>query len=93
MNMEIGAEAALFPEKEYINGIFVAVWDATNLFLQWEWKEVGNGNAPSPVYGQSTPTCCIVAILQGGVFFRMYPPGSTVGMYRPAVGIHYLKID
>ncbi len=23
--MEIGAEAALFPEKEYINGIFVAV--------------------------------------------------------------------
>jgi hypothetical protein len=25
MNVEIGAEAALFPEKEYINGIFVAV--------------------------------------------------------------------
>jgi hypothetical protein len=24
-NVEIGAEAALFPEKEYINGIFVAV--------------------------------------------------------------------
>ncbi len=31
--MEIGAEAALFPEKEYISGIFVAVWDddASNL--------------------------------------------------------------
>jgi hypothetical protein len=27
MNVEIGAEAALFPEKENINGIFVAVWD------------------------------------------------------------------
>jgi hypothetical protein len=27
MNVEIGAEAALFPEKEYINGIAVAVWD------------------------------------------------------------------
>jgi hypothetical protein len=27
MNVEIGAEAALFPEKEYINGIFVAVRD------------------------------------------------------------------
>jgi hypothetical protein len=27
MNVEIGAEAALFPEKEYINGIFVAVLD------------------------------------------------------------------
>ncbi len=25
MNMEIGAEAAQFPEKEYINGIAVAV--------------------------------------------------------------------
>ncbi len=26
MNVEIGAEAALFPEKEYIKGIFVAVY-------------------------------------------------------------------
>jgi len=25
MNVEIGAEALLFPEKEYINGIAVAV--------------------------------------------------------------------
>jgi len=25
MNVEIGAEATLFPEKEYINGIAVAV--------------------------------------------------------------------
>jgi hypothetical protein len=25
MNVEIGAEAALFPEKEYISGIFLAV--------------------------------------------------------------------
>ncbi len=32
MNVEIGAEAALFPEKEYINGIAVAVHpkDATS---------------------------------------------------------------
>jgi hypothetical protein len=28
MNVEIGAEAALFPEKEYIGGIFVAVFFA-----------------------------------------------------------------
>jgi hypothetical protein len=27
MNFEIGAEAALFPEKEYIKGIFFAVGD------------------------------------------------------------------
>jgi hypothetical protein len=26
MTLEIRAEAALFPEKEYISGIFVAVW-------------------------------------------------------------------
>jgi hypothetical protein len=26
MNVEIGAKAALFPEKEYISGIFVAVF-------------------------------------------------------------------
>ncbi len=28
MNVEIGAEAAQFPEKEYISGIFFAVWQA-----------------------------------------------------------------
>ncbi len=27
MNVEIGAEAAQFPEKEYINGIAFAVYD------------------------------------------------------------------
>jgi hypothetical protein len=27
MSVEIGTEAAQFPEKEYINGIFVAVYD------------------------------------------------------------------
>jgi hypothetical protein len=26
MNVEIGTEAAQFPEKEYINGIFLAVF-------------------------------------------------------------------
>jgi hypothetical protein len=26
MNVEIGTEAAQFPEKEYITGIFVAEW-------------------------------------------------------------------
>jgi len=32
MNVEIGAEAALFPEKKYINGIFVAVCGLLELF-------------------------------------------------------------
>jgi hypothetical protein len=31
MNVEIGTEAAQFPEKEYINGIFIAVWDNLGL--------------------------------------------------------------
>ncbi len=28
MNVEIGTEAAQLPEKEYINRIFFAVWEA-----------------------------------------------------------------
>jgi hypothetical protein len=28
MNVEIGTEAVQFPEKEYINGIFVAVYSS-----------------------------------------------------------------
>jgi hypothetical protein len=33
MKVEIGAEAALFPEKEYINGIAVAVWYRNEIIL------------------------------------------------------------
>jgi hypothetical protein len=39
MNVEIGAEAALFPEKEYISGIFVAVWSVC----------AGRSGSPGPV--------------------------------------------
>jgi hypothetical protein len=31
MHVEIGTEAAQFPEKEYINGIFVAVYSVHRL--------------------------------------------------------------
>jgi hypothetical protein len=31
MNVEIGTEAAQFKEKEYINGIFVAVYDQMSI--------------------------------------------------------------
>jgi hypothetical protein len=34
MNVEIGAETSLFQEKEYINGIAVAVWV---LFILYEY--------------------------------------------------------
>jgi hypothetical protein len=33
MNVEIGADAALFPEKEYIKGIFFAVWGREKCFF------------------------------------------------------------
>jgi hypothetical protein len=38
MNVEIGAEAALFPEKEYIKGILVAVWYVEHLWIQYLWS-------------------------------------------------------
>jgi hypothetical protein len=33
MNVEIGTEAAQFPEKEYINAIFVAVYKGEPAFV------------------------------------------------------------
>jgi hypothetical protein len=33
MNVEIGAEAAQFPEKEYINGIAVAVYTPNEFYM------------------------------------------------------------
>jgi hypothetical protein len=36
--VEIGAEAALFPEKEYINGIAVAVWKGYS-YVRERFKE------------------------------------------------------
>jgi hypothetical protein len=41
LNVEIGAEAALFPEKEYINGIAVAVrWGLDFHNHLWTGKSV-----------------------------------------------------
>ncbi len=40
MNVEIWAEAALFPEKEYIKGIFVAV----------KWQPAGDGKIANPFF-------------------------------------------
>ncbi len=38
MNVEIGTEAAQFPEKEYINGIFAEVYVKARLCLVWACK-------------------------------------------------------
>ncbi len=39
MNVEIGAEAALFPEKEYINGITVEVYMRRLLHFKYPYKK------------------------------------------------------
>ncbi len=47
MNVEIGAEAALFPENEYIKGIFVAVY----------------GNLAPLHWIKNQPKCCAIRLL------------------------------
>ena len=49
MNLEIGAEAALFPEKEYISGIFVAVLTLWQSFLK-KGLEAISRNRERPYY-------------------------------------------
>jgi hypothetical protein len=39
MNVEIGTEAVQFPEMEYINGIFVAVWHEKRKYLLNAFKQ------------------------------------------------------
>ncbi len=43
MNVEIVAEAALFPEKEYINGIFVTVHIESRFFCPPYWHTTCSG--------------------------------------------------
>jgi hypothetical protein len=47
MNVEITTEAAQFPEKEYISGIFLAVWDVTYQTLPG--REYFNNSRPQRV--------------------------------------------
>jgi hypothetical protein len=54
MNVEIGAEAALFPEKEYISGIAVAVRDERRL----QYLKAPTRIVSSLVRGQSE-TCLL----------------------------------
>jgi hypothetical protein len=68
MNVEIGAEAALFPEKEYINGIAVAVQSHISLYknrFSTPHLEIScprlltQGDSPPPAPGDSPlpPPC------------------------------------
>ncbi len=69
MNVEVGTEAAQFPEKEYINGIFIAVGvpftEQNSFFLLALWispgykKNIGPCPPPTP---QSDDSFCIQRI-------------------------------
>ncbi len=48
MNVEIGTEAAQFPEKEYINGIFLAVRGSRGRLGELEWSELSLVRQGSP---------------------------------------------
>ncbi len=43
MNVEIGTDAAPFPEKECISGIFLAVWEAWSVMEAAKWHAVPAG--------------------------------------------------
>ncbi len=58
MNVEIGTEAALFPEKEYINGIFLAVHISTYVLSILLYMGFMNIQVPLlPVLWISIVTC------------------------------------
>jgi hypothetical protein len=44
MNVEIGTEAALFPEKEHIKGIFVAEWEGGGTLARLRVRVWGSPN-------------------------------------------------
>jgi hypothetical protein len=61
MNVEIGTEAALFPEKEYISGIFIAVqvfpWQGLSHGIQsLHTQELIHGRENSHIYRDSQLT-------------------------------------
>ncbi len=59
MNVEIGTEAAQFPEKEYINGIFLAVqlflYEGKTQIGYFEWVFEGGKAFLTPKLAQALP--------------------------------------
>ncbi len=90
MNVEIGAEAALFPEKEYISRIFVAVCEKHNVFFClvtvccWEW---GAGWC-----GRRACSCCPSTSSGGASRWRSSPhsaaaSGSSSSQSPPTISL------
>jgi hypothetical protein len=63
MNVEIGAEAALFPEEEYINGIFVTVHGKISscytlgLYLRAQGYDMSEEHGNAADYANVIPIC------------------------------------
>ncbi len=55
MNVDIGTEAAHFPEKEYINGIFVAVHLCSEFLTFWDESRSGLGSLDPYTYWIMAP--------------------------------------
>ncbi len=86
MNVEIGAEAAQFPEKEFISGFFIAVWSPAgplnnyiNIRGQFEYFARPNGtigrrwgpmDSLGHFWGPADP--CTLAVMVHG-WLQMYP--------------------
>jgi hypothetical protein len=64
MIVEIGAEAAQFPEKEYINGIVFAVYPA----LPVHWSSPVPLNAAPPLSAAFLKSFCL---LKSGITFTL----------------------
>jgi hypothetical protein len=73
MNVEIGAEAAQLPEKEYINGIFVAVKQfksskvIVNLDIKKEFMSGENGPRSS-VNCVDHKSCLILSVISVRIY-------------------------
>jgi hypothetical protein len=79
MNVEIGAEAALFPEKEYINGIAVTV---KGIPIIWGNVQIVNSNFRRPlvIYDFATAPSEFPDILyeEKLIFFFISAPSSSL---------------
>jgi hypothetical protein len=56
MNVEIATEAALLPEKKYINGIFVAVQESDSVTDGWPNPDIDYEILVRPMSSSTTST-------------------------------------
>jgi hypothetical protein len=75
MNVEIGTEAAQFPEKEYINAIFVAVW----LIIPTSRALLKTFRVRSSAFSASSVAAFLAASLDRATFSTRRQTAATAG--------------